>query len=67
MPFERTQNAEIVLAPLQLVWRNPEALVQAHLRLREASDLYSGWAEQARRIRARRANWNVRSSWITPC
>ena len=42
--------------PLEIVWRNPLCLVLAKLRLREASDLYCGWAEQARKIRARRTN-----------
>ena len=42
--------------PLEIVWRNPLCLVLAKLRLREASNLYYGWAEQARKIRARRTN-----------
>ena len=40
--------------PLKIVWRNPLSVVLANLRLREASNLYCGWAEQARKIRARR-------------
>ena len=41
---------------LEIVWRNPLCLVLAKLRLREASNLYYEWAEQARKIRARRTN-----------
>jgi hypothetical protein len=32
--------------PLEIVWRNPLCLVLTKLRLREASNLYYGWAEQ---------------------
>lgn len=42
--------------PLGIVWRNPLCAVLARLRLREASNLYYGWAEQASKIRARRTN-----------
>ena len=49
--------------PLAIVWRNPEPLVQVYLRMREGSDPYYGWAEQARRIRVRRANWNAKHKW----
>ena len=44
---------------LAIVWRNPRCVVMAKLRLREASNLYCGWAEQASKIRARRANWGA--------
>lgn len=42
--------------PLEIVWRNPLCLIRAKLRLREASNLYYGWAKQATQIRARRTN-----------
>jgi hypothetical protein len=45
--------------PLEIVWRNPLRVVLAKLRLREASNLYYGWAEQATKIRARRTNWDA--------
>jgi hypothetical protein len=41
---------------LQLTWRNPLTLVRAHLRVKERSNPYYGWGEQARKIRARRIN-----------
>ena len=53
----------VEVMPLEIVWRNPLALVQAHLRVKEASDPYYGWAEQTRMIRARRANWDANHSW----
>ena len=42
--------------PLEIVWRNPLCLIRAKLRLREASNLYYGWAKQAKQIRARHTN-----------
>ena len=42
--------------PLEIVWRNPLCLIRAKLRLREASNLYYGWAQQAKQIRARHTN-----------
>jgi hypothetical protein len=33
--------------------------VLAKLRLREESNLYYGWAEKTRKIRARRTNWDA--------
>jgi len=35
----------------------------AKLRLREASNVYYGWGEQATKIRARRANWEANHNW----
>jgi hypothetical protein len=64
MSLGQKQNIEVVLTPLEVVWRNPRAIVQAHLRLREASDPYYGWAEQGRRIRARRTNWKMKHDWV---
>jgi len=57
---EQSSRAEVL--PLAIMWRNPQAFVQAQLRVREASDLYYGWAEQARRIRAGRANRDANDS-----
>jgi len=51
------------VVPLEIVWRNPLCLVLAKLRLREASNVHYGWAEQARRIRARRGNWDANHCW----
>jgi hypothetical protein len=42
--------------PFEIVWRNPLALVQAGLRGKEANNPHYGWAEQARKIRARRVS-----------
>lgn len=53
----------VEVMPLEIVWRNPLTLVQVHLRVKEASDPYYGWAEQTRKIRARRANWDANHSW----
>jgi hypothetical protein len=57
------QNIRSELMPLEIVWRNPQSLVRAHLRVKESSDPYYRWAEQARKIRARRANWDANHSW----
>jgi len=40
----------------EVVWRNPLALVQAQFRGKEAHNPHYGWAEQARKIRARRVS-----------
>jgi len=56
-------NVRVEAMPLEIVWRNPLALVRAHLRVHESSSPYYGWAEQARKIRARRANWDVNHCW----
>jgi hypothetical protein len=61
MTTHEGQSGREVL-PLAIMWRNPQVFVQAQLRGREASDLYYGWAEQARKIRARRANWDANHS-----
>lgn len=58
---EENIGAEVM--PLEIVWRNPQALVQAHFRTQEASNPYFRWAEQATRIRARRANWDANHTW----
>ena len=59
MITDEKHYARAMALPLEIVWRNPLCLVLAKLRLREASNLYYGWAEQARRIRARRTNWDA--------
>jgi len=64
MLMGQKQGVSVVLTPLEVIWRNPDALAQAHLRLREASDPYYGWAEQGRRIRVRRTNWNAKHNWM---
>ena len=38
-----------------VVWRNPLPHVRASLRLRQASNPYCRWAEQASKIRARQS------------
>ena len=56
-------NVRVEAMPLEIVWRNPLALVRAHLRVHESDSPYYRWAEQAGKIRARRANWNVNHYW----
>ncbi len=59
MTSRKEQRGRAEVLPLAIIWRNPQAFVQAQLRAREACDLYYGWAEQARKIRARRAHWDA--------
>jgi hypothetical protein len=47
----------------EIMWRNPLALVRAHLRAKERSDPYYKWAEQAEKLRARRAHWDAIHCW----
>lgn len=61
MITDEEDNVAAKVMPLEIVWRNPVFSVLAQLRLREASNLYYGWAEQARKIRAPRANWRRQS------
>ena len=63
MIIEEEQDTRAGLMPLEVMWRNPLALVRAHLRIKESSNPYYGWAEQAKKIRARRANWDVNHRW----
>jgi hypothetical protein len=58
MVASRKQHLTADVTHLEIVWRNSVTLVQSRLRLREASNPYYGWAEQANKIRARRSNWN---------
>jgi hypothetical protein len=48
----------------EIMWRNPLAIVRAHLSAREQSDRYCRWAEQTTKIRARRANWDANQCWV---
>jgi hypothetical protein len=57
------RNIAAVVMPFGIVWRNPANLVQAHLRTRETSNPYCQWAEQGRKIRARRSRWNLNHRW----
>ncbi len=59
----RHQNITAEVVPLEIIWQNPLSLVQAHLRVKEVSNPYYQWAEQARKIRARRTNWDTKNSW----
>ncbi len=57
------QEIELEITPLQVVWRNLHPLVRAHLRAKQASNPYYRWAEQAIKIRTRRANWKANHYW----
>jgi hypothetical protein len=59
---EQEIGAEVV--SLRIVWRNSFAPVQAHLRAKQAGNPYYRWAEQAIKIRARRANWDANHCWV---
>jgi hypothetical protein len=63
MVANREQYMTADVTHLEIVWRNPVTFVQTRLRLREASNPYYGWAEQAGKIRARRSNWNRTRPW----
>ena len=63
MITDEEDNVRASALPLEIVWRNPLCPVLAKLRLREASNLYYGWAEPGRRIRARRTNWDANQNW----
>ena len=56
MITDEEDNVAAKVMPLEIVWRNPLCLIRAKLRLREASNLYYGWAQQAKQIRARHTN-----------
>ncbi len=58
---EHEIGAEVM--SLEVVWRNSLAPAQVHLRAKQASDPYYRWAEQAVKIRARRANWDANHWW----
>lgn len=56
-------NTLSVGTPLEIVWRNPLNHMQAQLKAREENHPYYRWAEQARKIRARRTQWNFNHRW----
>jgi len=64
MMFDEEQDTTAPSSPLELVWRNPFARVRAHFRLREKNNPYCQWGKQARKIRARRLNWDEIRNWI---
>jgi hypothetical protein len=64
MMISQKQNDEPQVVALQVIWRNPLALVRARLRASQASDPYYRWAEQASKICARRANWDANHVWV---
>ena len=58
MNIDDEQDIRAEVLPLEIMWRNPLALVRANLRAKERSNPYYGWAEQAKKIRTGRANWD---------
>jgi hypothetical protein len=63
MSIDDEQDTQAEVVPLEIMWPNPLSLARAHLRAKERSNPYYGWAEQARKIRGRRANWDVNHCW----
>jgi hypothetical protein len=63
MIIDDEQDTQAEVVPVEIMWRNPLSLARAHLRAKERSNPYYGWAEQAKKIRARRANWDVNHCW----
>jgi hypothetical protein len=63
MIIDDEQDTQAEVVPVEIMWRNPLSLARAHLRAKERSNSYYGWAEQAKKIRARRANWDVNHCW----
>ena len=63
MIIDDGQDTRAEVTSLEIRWRNPLSLVRAHLRAKERSNPYYGWAEQAKKIRARRANWDANHCW----
>lgn len=63
MIIDDEQDTRAEVTPLEIRWRNPLSLVQAHLRAKERSNPYYGWAEQAKKIRTRRVNWDANHCW----
>src|SRR5271165_4836745 len=49
---------------LEVVWRDSLSHVRASLRSRQASNPYYRRAEQAIKIRARRAHWDANRCWV---
>ncbi len=48
----------------EVVWRNPLPRVRAFLRARETDNPHCRWAEQARKIRARRSHRDTNNNCI---
>lgn len=63
MIIDDEQDIRAEVTPLEIMWRNPLTLVRAHLTAKERSNPYYRWAEQAKKIRARRANWDATHCW----
>ena len=63
MIIDDEQDPLVEVMPLDIMWRNSLPLVRAHLRARERSNPFYGWAVQAKKIRARRANWDANHCW----
>ena len=63
MIIDDGQDTRAEVTPLEIRWRNPLSLVRAHLRAKERSNPYYGWAEQAKKIRTRRTNWDANHCW----
>lgn len=64
MIVNEKQESEAQGMSLEIVWRNPLPYVRASLRSRQESNPYCRWAEQASKIRARRANWDADHCWV---
>jgi len=63
MIIDDEQNSRSEVMPLEVMWRNAVTLVRAHLKAKVRSTPYYGWAEQAKMIRARRANRDANHNW----
>ena len=57
------EDIEAVRMTLEIVWNNLRRLMHAQLRAKESRNLYCRCGEQAKKIRARRANWNPCHRW----
>ena len=64
MILDDEQDIVVQNLPLELVWRNPRGRIRADLRMREKNSSYCQWALQARKIRARRSNWDTVKNWV---
>jgi len=63
MIIDDEQDIRAEVLPLEIMWRNPQPRVRARLRTNEKSNPYYGWAEQAKKIRARRTDWDANHCW----
>jgi len=64
MIVDEQRKIELQDSSLEIAWRNPVAAVKARMRAREKGSFYCQWAEQARKIRARRWNWETNNNWV---